>query len=125
MWRAAPERYGELVDWLCLESSPPASLGGGRWPEARAHAAALIGNDRLTAALADPWIERVLGTFVALYGHHLALTGRNELPQIILRDTLRFGDFPDDAALRAFLEKHLSVPQPPPRAPRGGGEFPK
>ncbi len=125
LWRAAPERYGELVDWLSLESSPPASLRRERFPEARAHAAALIGNDRLTAALADPWIEQMLETLVGLYGHHLALTGRNEVPQIVFRDTLRFGDLPDEKALRRFFEKHLPVAQSPTRATRGGGELPR
>lgn len=91
VWRMAPDKYLEYVDWLCLESSPPASLQKANWTIAKKYAEELIGAELLARGWNDVWVNEMFDTLIELYGYNLKVTGRGDIPQQFLNQKLRFG----------------------------------
>lgn len=98
-WRAKPEAFPELHDWL-MERDAPAEFS-----EARDEAARLVGEEALAAAMADPEIERQLGVNVRLYGEVDAGT----IPKLYGETAFAVGAPRNSAALATFLESRVGL----------------
>ncbi len=108
VYRMAPEKYIEYVDWLCLESSPPASLDKSQWTIAKAHAEGLIGAEQLAKGWDDPWVNEMFDTLIELYGYNLKVTGQADIPQQFLNQKLRFGSITRESSFD--MEMSMSFP---------------
>ena len=109
VWKADRDKYPEVVDWLCQESSPPASLEASQLPLAMEHAAGVVGKAALLKAWDDPWVMDTLRQTVELYGYNLKETGQNAIPQQFLNHTLRFGEITTESAFDMTMGLYFPI----------------
>lgn len=103
VWRMAPEKYLEFLDWLCLETSPPASLDKSVWVVAEAYAEDLIGIDLLKQGWNDPWVDQMMHTLTELYGYNVKVTGDTSIPQVFFNQKGRFGSITSESSFNMIM----------------------
>ncbi len=109
VWVAKREAYPAYDNWMfSLESGDhwePRSLEA-----ARAKAVELVGQEKFTAALADPWIERYLQACIRIYGS--TVQGGNAVPKMVFGSRWVIPQPNDADDLVLILQNSLGVPRP-------------
>jgi uncharacterized membrane protein/protein-disulfide isomerase len=110
VWYASHESFPAFENWMfTFESGDrwrPRSLGA-----ARAKAVELVGQEKLDAALADPWIGRYLQSCIQLYGQTIR-DGMGGVPKLIFGSGWVIPEPYDTDELIMILQKSLAVPRP-------------
>ena len=109
VWRMVPGKYFEYLDWLCLETSPPASLDKSVWVVAEAYAEDLIGVELLKQGWDDPWVEEMMHTLVELYGHNVEVTGDTSIPQVFFNQKARFGAITTESSFDMIMGLNFPI----------------
>jgi protein-disulfide isomerase len=109
VWVARREAFPVFNRWLFSQES------GDRWQprsldDARAKAAELVGQAKLDAAQADPWIDRYLQTSIQIYGE--TLQGGNAVPKFVFGSRWVIPEPYDADDLVLILHDSLGVPRP-------------
>jgi uncharacterized membrane protein len=110
VWRANPEVFPEFENWMFTFES------GNNWrprsPEAAmAKAAELVGQEKLDASLADPWITEYIQGGAHLFGQ-TRLNGRGGIPKMIYNGVWVIPEPYNADDLVMILQKSLGVPKP-------------
>jgi protein-disulfide isomerase len=101
VWRADRSKHRQFDDWMFATERPPPAT------EARDYATQLVGENKLTAAWQDPWLEQQLKLDVLMY--ELAYRfGQGSMPQLIVGSNVAVGTFPRGELLQ-LLEKNLGL----------------
>lgn len=107
VWIAKHEAFGTFDRWMfSLDSGDlwhPRSLDA-----ARAKAVELVGQDKLDAARANPWIDRYMQTSIRLYGN----TGGNAVPKVVFGSRWVIPKPHDADDLVLILHGALGLPRP-------------
>lgn len=78
VWRANREKSHDFDAFVFAPSSPPALS------ETQQYAEQLVGRDKLTEALADPWIIKQLQTSVSIFQVNSQIARAGRMPQLII-----------------------------------------
>ncbi|HVR36112.1 MAG TPA: vitamin K epoxide reductase family protein [Methylomirabilota bacterium] len=113
VWRARPELWADFDDWL-FQSNPPPPV-----EQATRHAAGLVGEEALNAALNDPWVEQQIQTDIQLYEANSRSSGGSQMPQLIAGNAISRGPLPHLRSLFQLLETNLGLTPPPVPRTRG------
>ena len=109
VWRMAPDKYLEFVDWLCLETSPPASLDKEVWVVAEAYAEDLIGVELLKKGWDDPWVDQMMHTLTELYGYNVKVTGDTSIPQVFFNQKAKFGAITSESSFNMIMGLNFPI----------------
>ena len=107
VWRAKPEAYPTIDDWL-FKDARPASL-----EEATRYAENLVGLEAFRAALKDKVITDRIQQGTEMFRVNLAETGKAEMPQLLLGQKIIVGGFKEVEQLHELLEAELRGTAPP------------
>ncbi len=103
VWRANPEVFHDFDDWLFLgEKPPPLEI-------AQKHAAELVGQDRLQAAMADPWVDKQITMDAELHYANWTAADTPVMPQIIIGHSISSGPLNSAEHLEILLNAHLGL----------------
>lgn len=110
VWVGKREAFPAFDKWMFSFES------GDKWrprsPEAaRAKAVALLGQAKLDAAQASPWIEQYIQTCVQIYGQTIQ-SGKGGVPKLIFGSHWVIPEPNNTADLVMILQKSLAVPKP-------------
>lgn len=110
VWVAGREAYPAFDNWMFSFES------GDNWhprsPEAaRAKAVELVGQAKLDAALADPWIGQYIQTCIQIYGQ-TSQGGRGGVPKLIYGSHWVIPELTNADDLVMILQNSLAVPKP-------------
>jgi protein-disulfide isomerase len=106
VWRANRARHHEFDQWL-LAGEKPLPL-----PEAKQHAAQLVGAEAFDRAMRDPWVEEQLKINVAIY-EVAYRAGQGSMPQLIVGQSVVVGSYLQTDLIKALTD-NLSLPKPAP-----------
>jgi uncharacterized membrane protein len=107
VWRAKPEAFHTFDEWMFASIEP-------RFPEkARAYAAELVGEEKLKAALADPWVAQQIKTDCDLHLANWNAIDTPIMPQLIIGLTINAGPLNSPQHLAVLLARYLGIPMPP------------
>ena len=105
VWRADRAKHHEFEDWLFTGEKPPPVEA------ALERARSLVGADKLSQAIADPWVEDQLKQAVAIY--ELAYrSGQGRMPQLIVGSSVAVGTYESADLMKLFAEKLGLIVQP-------------
>ncbi len=110
VWRAKPEVFSEFENWMFTFDS------GNAWhprslEAVKAKAAELVGQDKLNAAMADPWVDLYLQDGIQIFGQTLQ-NGRGAIPKMIYNNKWVIPEPYNADDLVTILQKSLGVPKP-------------
>lgn len=100
---AAPERFEQYSNWLFAPPRPP------ELTVAREHAARLVTQEKLTAALTDPRIAQQLKQDSDIFVASSRLARKGTLPQMIFARTVSVGGVSDGQQLNKILSDALGL----------------
>ena len=96
----------DQYNWMFSSARPP-SLD-----QARDYAAKLVGTNKLSAALEDPWGERLLQESIRLYHTNYLVYRQGRMPQLIIGTNLASGQLRNAQELYRLLSNHLGLALP-------------
>lgn len=110
VWKANPEAFASFDRWMFSFDS------GDRWqprnPDAaRAKAIELVGETKLAAAVADPWVARYLQTSTRIYGATLQ-GDKGGVPRMVFGSRWVIPQPNDAEDLLSILQNSLGLPKP-------------
>ena len=110
VWVAKREAFPAFNRWMFSFES------GDRWhprtlDAARAKAVELVGQAKLAAALADPWIDRYMQTSIWIYGKTIQ-NGNHAVPKLVFGSRWVIPEPNDADDLVLILHDSLAVPSP-------------
>jgi uncharacterized membrane protein/protein-disulfide isomerase len=103
VWRAKPEAYRQYDDWF-FAADPDMSF-----EEARKFAAQLVGEENLTKAMADSWLDKQIETDCQIHFANWQATGRPSMPQLIIGSAVSIGPLDSVEHLQALLSRYLGL----------------
>ena len=106
VWRADRTRLEAFDDWMFSSARPPSP------DQARDYAAKLVGTNKLSAALEDPWGERLLQESIRLYHTNYLVYRQGRMPQLIIGTNLASGQLRNAQELYRLLSNHLGLALP-------------
>lgn len=110
VWRAKPDVFTEFENWMFTFDS------GNSWQPRKldaviAKAEDLVGQEKLNAALADPWVDQYIKRSVDTFGKTLQ-NGKGAIPKMIYNNTWVIPEPYSADDLVTILQKRLGVPKP-------------
>jgi protein-disulfide isomerase len=110
VWVASREAFPVFENWMFTFES------GDRWyprslETAKAKAVELIGQEKLDAAWADPWIGKYIQTCIRIYGQTIQ-SGKGGVPKLIFGSHWATPEIYSVDDLVLILQKSLVVPKP-------------
>ncbi len=110
VWRATPETFPEFDNWMFTFDS------GNSWlprsfEAAKAKAIELVGQEKLSRAMADPWIYQYIQNGVRKFGQTLQ-NNRGAIPKMIYNGTWVIPEPYNTKDLVTILQESLGVPKP-------------
>jgi uncharacterized membrane protein len=106
VWRARPAAHSQFDDWMFTGDRPPPL------EEAQAYAAQLVGQEKLQAALKDPWLEEQLLVDCHLHSTNWNVGGSSALPQLVVGDVISSGPLNSVEHLMILLNRYLGMVPP-------------
>ncbi|HEY2951771.1 MAG TPA: hypothetical protein VGK40_04260, partial [Verrucomicrobiae bacterium] len=103
VWRADSKKLHQFDDWVFKHYFVPPIT------QARAYAAQLVGSNRFTQALQDPWVEQQLQRDLAIYATNNASLGRGDMPQLIIGTNVIFGTLGEVGRLKQAISEGLRL----------------
>ena len=103
VWRANPALHRQFDNWMFVGPRPPPLA------QAREYAAQLVGADKLTAALADPWVAQQLQTDCKIHRANWLAVDDAAMPQIVLGNAVSSGPINSAEHLQTLLAQYLGV----------------
>jgi uncharacterized membrane protein len=103
VWRAKPEVHRQYDDWF-FGADPNLSVA-----DARKFAVQLVGEEKLTNALSDSWLNQQILTDCQIHFANWQATGRPSMPQLILGGAVSIGPLDSVEHLEALLSRYLGL----------------
>jgi uncharacterized membrane protein/protein-disulfide isomerase len=115
VWRAMPALYPKFDTWIFSGGEKPPPI-----EQARQYAAELIGSQKLTTALEDPWITDRIQKDVQIYETNSRAARNGSIPQLIFPTGVLVGPFRDLDNAYENLRQFFGITNAPPQARAGG-----
>ncbi len=106
VWRAKPEVFHQFDDWMFAPDRPPAL------EQARQFASQLVGDDKLQAALSDPWVDKQVATDCELHYVNWNFIDNPVMPQLVVGSMVSSGPLNSADHLEILLNRYLRLPTP-------------
>ena len=103
VWRAKPEVFHQFDDWMFADAKPPPV------ELARDQAAQLVGADKLTSALADPWVAQQILTDCKIHRANWLAADNSGMPQIVMGDAVSSGPINSVEHLQILLSRYMGI----------------
>src|SRR5262249_22000441 len=98
-----PESFRGFDDWMFTPEQPPPLA------QARQYAAGLVGEDKLQAAMADPWVQERISSDCELHYANWTVAETPVMPQLIVGPTISSGPLNSVEHLQILLSRYLGL----------------
>ncbi len=106
VWRAKPAAHHQFEERMFAGARPPGL------EQATEYASQLVGQDKLQAALKDPWLQEQIAVDCRLHKTNWISSGESVMPQLILGDVISSGPLNSVEHLLILLHRYLRLSPP-------------